>query len=107
MVRIALSRRALLSTSLGFGLAACASVDGAVTMPNPRGQVEYVVRGRAGPTVMFLHGLGVGMETWRRVLDPLAAHARAMAYNRPGYGNSDWRDAPRTSRPIADEAEGA
>jgi pimeloyl-ACP methyl ester carboxylesterase len=106
-MRTILHRRAVLTGGAGLALAACASVEGAVTAESPRGQIEYVARGGRGRGVLFLHGLGVGVETWTRVLDPIGAQARAVAYNRSGYGNSGWREGARLGAAIAKEAEDA
>ena len=50
--------------------------------------VNYIARG-VGPTVIFLHGIGGGAESFSNQLDRFAdAGYRAVAWNMPGYGGS-------------------
>lgn len=41
-----------------------------------------------GPTVVLLHGIGSGAASWLTCALALAPHARVIAWNAPGYGNS-------------------
>jgi pimeloyl-ACP methyl ester carboxylesterase len=42
-----------------------------------------------GPAVVLLHGIGSGSGSWRGQFDALAAHHRVLAWDAPGYGDSD------------------
>jgi len=47
-------------------------------------------RGPAGPAVVFIHGLGASMYSWRHQLEPvLAAGYRVIAFDNRGFGFSD------------------
>jgi pimeloyl-ACP methyl ester carboxylesterase len=57
----------------------------------------------SGQTVLFLHGLGGGAESWRAQLDGLAPMVRCLSWNMPGYGRS--RGLPQvTIAALADAA---
>jgi len=58
-----------------------------------------------GPAVALVHGLAGGLEDWAEALDVLsAAGARALAYDRRGYGGSS-APAPYTGTTVAEQAE--
>lgn len=52
-----------------------------------------------GPAVVLLHGIGSGAASWLQVAQHLAAQARVIAWDAPGYGDSSpWsRKYPRPS----------
>src|SRR4051812_39081469 len=39
--------------------------------------------------IVFLHGVGSDKSVWRRQLDHFSAERRALAFDYPGYGDSD------------------
>lgn len=41
-----------------------------------------------GPAIVLLHGIGSGAASWFPCAVALARHARVVAWNAPGYGNS-------------------
>ena len=47
-----------------------------------------------GPLVLFLHGIGGGRVNWHRQLAALAPHARAVAMDLRGYGDSSLGFGP-------------
>jgi pimeloyl-ACP methyl ester carboxylesterase len=52
-------------------------------------RLRYVDAG-TGPPVIFLHGLGASLYTWRRTLGPVkAAGYRVVAFDNRGFGFSD------------------
>ncbi|MBO9708584.1 MAG: alpha/beta hydrolase [Caulobacter sp.] len=51
-------------------------------------KVAYAVIGREGPAIVFVAGLGEGLDASREVAWRLAAHARVIVYDRAGYGDS-------------------
>lgn len=59
--------------------------------------------GVGGPTVVFEAGLGETLETWKRVLPPVARFTRACAYDRAGLGRSDPGPLPRTASRIVED----
>jgi len=90
------------SMLLAFGtVAACvASPD-----PNPTDgvstrAVEVVEYGAGDTTVVFESGLGADWTPWTPVATEVAAQARAFAYSRPGYGQSDPSPEPRDAAHI-------
>lgn len=42
-----------------------------------------------GPALLLLHGFGSNLESWRKVLDPLAVYGRAVAVDRLAFGLSE------------------
>lgn len=61
------------------------------------------VTGERGPIVVMDAGLGHTSATWSLVSPEVARFARAVVYDRAGYGWSDPGPLPRTSLTIADE----
>lgn len=55
-----------------------------------------------GPVVVLLHGIGSGAASWLQVAQHLAAQARVIAWDAPGYGDSSpWsRKYPRPSNTL-------
>ncbi|HLQ23771.1 MAG TPA: alpha/beta fold hydrolase, partial [Gemmatimonadales bacterium] len=52
-------------------------------------RIRYV-EGGAGPAVVFIHGFGASLYTWRRTLPAVAAAGfRAIAFDNRGFGFSD------------------
>lgn len=45
--------------------------------------------GRKLPVLVLLHGIGSGAASWLPCALELSQHARVIAWNAPGYGNSD------------------
>jgi pimeloyl-ACP methyl ester carboxylesterase len=66
------------------------------------GETLHVVDvGEGSPTVVFEAGAGATLESWTAVVPKVAAEARVIAYDRPGFGfsSSDERSVDR--RPLA------
>lgn len=61
-------------------------------------KVAYAVIGDAGPTLVFIAGLGDGLQASRKLAQRLSAHARVVVYDRAGYGDS---------APLTTPADGA
>jgi pimeloyl-ACP methyl ester carboxylesterase len=61
-------------------------------------------RGSGSPTVVLESGLGVYSGTWVGVMDALAdAPFRVCRYDRPGLGESEVGERPRTTERFVDE----
>ena len=57
------------------------------------GSLVRTVRAGAGDTtILLIHGFGESLTTWRAVFDPLAAGARVIAFDLPGFGGSNKPD---------------
>ena len=55
-----------------------------------RGATGYVEAGAGSATpIVFLHGVGSDKSVWRPQLDHFAGTRRAIAFDYPGYGDSD------------------
>ena len=54
--------------------------------------VRTIRAGRGDTTLLLIHGFGESLTTWRAVLDPLAAGARVVALDLPGFGGSSKPD---------------
>jgi pimeloyl-ACP methyl ester carboxylesterase len=52
------------------------------TVQVPAGTIEYRERG-SGPPIVFVHGVGVNGDLWRKVVPPLAASRRCIAPDLP------------------------
>jgi pimeloyl-ACP methyl ester carboxylesterase len=66
-------------------------------------QIAYRCGGRRGPVVVLLHGISSGAASWLPCASLLAADARVIAWDAPGYGNSQ---ALRTAAPMAADYAG-
>ncbi len=65
----------------------------------------FVTAGEHLPAVVLISGLGDSYKGWQPVFDQIAAFACVLAYNRPGYGESEFQPAGeqgRTGRQVAD-----
>lgn len=54
-------------------------------------------------TVVFENGLGGTMNSWVKVIPEISKSATVFAYNRPGYGGSDYPYTPRDGEHITAE----
>ena len=50
-------------------------------------RLHFVIRG-AGRPVVLIHGNPGSAQDWTRLFGPLAAHLKAIAFDRPGHGQS-------------------
>ena len=58
-----------------------------------RGKVGVVERGGGDQLpIVFLHGVGSDKSVWHPQLDHFGVARRAIAFDYPGYGESDFRD---------------
>lgn len=74
------------------------------TLADVSGRTVEVVEDRVGDaTVVFESGLGNDWAPWDEVASEVAGRARVFAYSRPGYGDSDPSEAPRTAVRIVEE----
>jgi 3-oxoadipate enol-lactonase len=79
-----------------------ATVDGAVD--DVSGGIGFRERG-SGPPVLLLHGLGGSRIAWEAQLEVMADRFRCIAWDMPGYGESE-PVRPLTFGAIADAAAG-
>src|ERR1700727_273056 len=49
--------------------------------------IHYVQQG-SGPVLLLIHGMASGLDTWRSVIESLAAQATVVAVDLPGHGSS-------------------
>ena len=49
--------------------------------------------GGSGTPLLLLHGLGLSLEIWSKVVPALSAKHRVIAFDFPGYGEADRPDA--------------
>lgn len=57
----------------------------------PWGSVSYLKGGKAGLSVIFIHGAGNNAEVWRRVFPYLLDICTVIAVDLPGHGQSAFR----------------
>jgi pimeloyl-ACP methyl ester carboxylesterase len=55
----------------------------------PECRLRVFDSGGPGPTLVFLHGLGGSLNSWRPQLDGLAGLFRVVAFDQRGHGESD------------------
>ncbi|MFS8974039.1 alpha/beta hydrolase [Cupriavidus necator] len=58
-------------------------------------QVAYRSGGTGGPVIVLMHGISSGAASWLPCASLLAAQARVIAWDAPGYGNSTPLAQPR------------
>ena len=57
------------------------------------GRIGFLENGGGDATpILFLHGVGSDKSVWRPQLDHFGARRRALAFDYPGYGESDFAD---------------
>jgi len=66
---------------------------------------DYLERGH-GPAVVLLHPFGLRKEIWAAQLDALAAHARVVALDLRGMGDSDAPPGPYLMESLAGDVAG-
>lgn len=66
-------------------------------------QLHYMENGAGPVTVVFESGMGMSRSAWGLVQPLVAAHTRAVVYDRAGSGRSTPDPAPRTLARIADD----
>lgn len=72
-----------------------------VTLQSGR-KLHYMSKGSGGAaTVVFESGMGASRSTWGLVQPAASQYARAIVYDRAGYGKSDPDSAPRTLHQMA------
>jgi len=64
------------------------------TVVEHRGAGVAWLEAGAGDALVFLHGLGGTSTAWAPQFDELSGGQRCVAWDRPGYGNSDPIDPP-------------
>ncbi len=99
-----MTRRAVLASGLGLGLAACAresssdaSLMSGQTISVNGKTLHYVLEG-SGPPVILLHGASGNLRDWTfSLFDRLAQDYRVLAFDRPGLGLSEAANDPSLS----------
>ena len=69
----------------------------------PFGVRSYLSAGSGPSTVIFESGLGDGKEVWAPVFSAVSAVTRVLAYDRAGYGQSDYSSWTRDGFQIVQE----
>lgn len=58
-----------------------------------RGRIGYIESGAGGETpILFLHGVGSGKSIWQPQLDHFGKERRSIAFDYPGYGESEFAE---------------
>jgi 3-oxoadipate enol-lactonase len=67
------------------------------SIASSRGQIGYIAQGSSDLLpIVFLHGVGSDKSVWQPQLDHFGKRRRAIAFDYPGYGESEFRsDATR------------
>jgi pimeloyl-ACP methyl ester carboxylesterase len=64
-------------------------------------RLHLYCEGRGNPTIVVIPGVGVWSVQWRKIQDALAQQTRFCAYDRAGYGWSDFSPSPATADQAA------
>src|SRR5688572_33154193 len=59
------------------------------SIATPRGRIGYIEAGGDATPIIFLHGVGSDKNVWRPQLDHFGKTRRAVAFDYPGYGESE------------------
>lgn len=70
-----------------------------------QGKIAYAVYGERGPTLVFISGLGDGLDAARDVAQRLGRHYRVLVYDRPGYGDSSAPVGDKTPQSNLDDLD--
>jgi pimeloyl-ACP methyl ester carboxylesterase len=75
------------------------------------GGISYTARPSAGPTVLFLHGIGSNAMSFAPLFDLLPTHLNLLAWNAPGYLESEpmaelWPSPADYAQRLADLLDG-
>jgi 3-oxoadipate enol-lactonase len=54
-----------------------------------RGRIGFAESGKGDPPILFLHGVGSDKSVWAPQLDHFGQSRRAVAFDYPGYGESE------------------
>lgn len=57
-----------------------------------RGRIGYIERGGGETPILFLHGVGSDKSVWQPQLDHFGMTRRSVAFDYPGYGESEFVD---------------
>jgi pimeloyl-ACP methyl ester carboxylesterase len=73
--------------------------------------ISYTARASAGPTVLFLHGIGSNAMSFAPLFDLLPTHLNLLAWNAPGYLESEpmaelWPSPADYAQRLADLLDG-
>lgn len=55
-----------------------------------RGRIGMIEQGRGGVPLLLLHGVGSDKSVWRPQLEHFGESRRTLAFDYPGYGDSDY-----------------
>ena len=66
-------------------------------------QINYEIHGNGNSTIVFLHGFGASVETWRDIQSPLSKGNRLIFLDLKGFGLSSKPDDGKYS--LEDQAE--
>ena len=67
-----------------------------------QGRIGFIEQGGGEATpIVFLHGVGSDKSVWKPQLDHFAHRRRAVAFDYPGYGESDLVPDATASPPVS------
>ena len=98
--------RAVAVLALCLGLAPAWTAPPAATVESVQGRrVESLLTGppRGAPVVVFENGARMTLDTWSAVVDAVSRDATVLTHNRPGYGQSELADGPRSGEAVVGE----
>ena len=91
----------ILSSCLLWISYSCSSLNNVKVEERYGKRIAYVKEGVGTPAIILESGFDAGMESWAGIIDSLSRHSMVYAYDRPGYGKSNKKDAPRSVKEIA------
>ncbi|CAM3855826.1 alpha/beta fold hydrolase [Bacillus paramycoides] len=66
-------------------------------------KIEVYMRGNSKQTVVIQTGMGCSFYDWLPIIEKLSQKFTVISYHRPGYGESDLGNNPRTTMQVAKE----
>src|SRR5829696_4588732 len=63
-------------------------------MANEPNDINFVVRGTADPTLIFVHGFACSLDDWEEQMTGLSPRFRCVALDLPGHGASAKPELP-------------
>ena len=90
-----------LLASLCILVSSCTSTKNQIVDERYGKRIAYINKGEGSPAIIMESGFDAGMETWDLLVDTLATYTKVYAYDRPGYGKSNMKDAPHSFEEVA------
>ncbi|MGM9482103.1 alpha/beta fold hydrolase [Roseateles sp. NT4] len=99
-------RRTLAGLALCLSLAPALAASPTAALESVQGhRVEFLKAGppKGAPVVVFENGARMTLDSWTAVVETLSRDATVLTHNRPGYGQSEPAEGPRSGEAVVEE----